>query len=416
MIPINYEEHSLLNDDLEGHIMYVSSPPNSTTTNQFTTSNMEDDCSDENNPQNPQHDSSSDEENSSDLSSTSDDEMDSDEDENSSSDSEGDDEKEIDLREWKLVYPMPHGDGSGLQQEGNSNITSPPFPPNQKLIELIGNESPMVDFSFVLQTRSDDPTPYIPDILYTSLVYQFYQSVRFHEKIRNKFDRVVADIKLVYSDNGEEVKKIIQVVEMNQTPIPANLIPEKPGGTSKDVLTGETKGLELVKPLIQREDNNSVMENRTKFNVDVVSFHYRQREFSLQIRYYFTEDYPPMDVSDVPFCVMQSASFTTFARRKNSQRILESRKRKKLQRMIDRKRERLNNIIPNSTLNTVYTLNSLSLGTIPLSQPQQPQATLNDFANGLKDLIYFSAVLPDDERRKAIDMALKQLVQNSRDI
>ncbi|KAF0977084.1 hypothetical protein FDP41_003737 [Naegleria fowleri] len=377
-------------------------------------------------------------------------------------------EENVDLREWKIVFPSVHekqqvselssnntrgdteilpassefrpthspltniGNSHAFQQNHQESIivvhdhqtniktTNEQHIPNifigmpkhERLAELLDpNESPISECTYILQTRSDDPTPYVPDHLYTSLVYQFYQSVLFHEKIRRKYEKVIADIKLVFHDTGEEVVKIVPIPEVNQKPIPANLIPEKQGGSSKEVISGDINGLELIKPISQRDDADSVMENRTKFNVDVVSFHYKHRPFCLQLRYYFPEDYPPSSPptnncdhpNDGPFCILHSAPFTTSARRKNSQRMIESKKRKKLQRLIDRKREKLQTHIAN--------------------QQQQQQAasttqpaTLEDFANKLKELIYFSAVLPKEDQRVAIQAALRSLVQNDKDI
>ncbi|KAG2387240.1 hypothetical protein C9374_001572 [Naegleria lovaniensis] len=383
-------------------------------------------------------------------------------DEEDASDEEEDEEYEeelkednIDLREWKIVYPsvpkkpqpIPesstyiHGnnmDSSKIPTTSPNNVNTNAFNKEQnhdheqpiivhdhqpmtneddhhnifigmtkheKLSELLdSDESPILEFTYILQTRSDDPTPYVPDHLYTSLVYQFYQSVLFHENIRKKYEKVIADVKLAFHDTGEEVVKIIPIPEVNQKPIPANLIPEKQGGSSKEVISGDTKGLELIKPISQREDTDSVMENRTKFNVDVVSFHYKHRPFCLQLRYYFPEDYPPMrnddHSNDRPFCIIHSAPFTTSARRKNSQRMIESKKRKKLQRLIDRKREKLQ-----------------TLSQQQMEMASSPQtATLDDFANKLKELVYFSAVLSNEDKRIAIQTALRSLVQNDRDI
>ncbi|EFC42050.1 predicted protein [Naegleria gruberi] len=355
--------------------------------------------------------SSSDEDSSSEM-----DESDTTEDDEEMEDEE--DEENVDLREWQICYPTNtstlytssnnFGSSSApieISHEENSFINETIFSlmaKNQKLIELIGSESPIIDYSYVLQTRSDDPTPYIPENLYTSLVYQFHQTVLFHEKIRRNYEKIIADIKLAFRDTGEEVQKIVQVVEMNQIPVPANLIPEKQGGVTKDVIAGDIRGLELMKPLSQREDPNSIMENRTKFNIDVVSAHYKNRAFTIQIRYYFPEDYYE---DDLPFCIVQGAPFLTSARRKKPQRTAESKKRKKIQRLIDEKRARLQEIHGSNTAIQV-----------PVPQSTQPVSTLEDFSNGLRELIYFVALLPQEDKQRAIDMALRTLVQNDKDI
>ncbi|KAL9642243.1 hypothetical protein ABK040_007243 [Willaertia magna] len=330
-----------------------------------------------------------------------------------------DEEERLDFRDWKVIYPSQEEEImiKKIENSEDDNINNNT---NEK------HNYPIKDFTFIVQTRSDDPTPYLPENLYTSLVYQFHQAILFHESIRK---------------SGEEVTKAMQSqLDPTKAIIPANLVPEQlnKNTASDEVIVGETKGLELTTPPTQLykdqtnvEEHYLALENRSKFSIGVVSFHYKQKAFVLQLRYYFPENYPPVeDEQDKPFCVVQSAPFHSFARRRNAQKVKEQTKRKRLLRAMEKNKKLKASLLSGLErgsfgFNFSNLLGNSTFGNTPLinSQPEEPvskktvQNNLEqEFMTNLKDLIVFSSILSEDERKLGLGLALRKLAKVDHDV
>jgi hypothetical protein len=231
---------------------------------------------------------------------------------------------------------------------------------------LTDNDRPFIDnIRLEIKTRTDAVSSTIPEKLYSSLKYQFTQTLRVR---RDQYEQqpnsmVFCNIKVVDPNNGVTILK-----------------------NDKPILEGRTSSITLIRDKRNNDEDQEfvALTCKTKLEFGDCSYHFKRMHFSLRCEYFL-----PSDPNNF-LVVATSAPFQVFARR--------------VKRHIDDERDfdhALNN-------------NELDLETEEPPQKKartnKKQVSLNEYKRVLNELIQFKDKLNANERKIAIESAIKRLL------
>jgi hypothetical protein len=144
-----------------------------------------------------------------------------------------------------------------------------------------------------IKTRTETPSPAMPDRLYSSLKYSLFISIELGDDFPKENSFILARVHVVHADTCKKVTKV-----------------DKP-------LKGQ------VEVALTRISSRTSLEGKLMIQFGDLSYHKEQQNYRLEVHFFLPSN------TNTPIEIMRSAAFRVYARKPNKKKFYGSQKRKR---------------------------------------------------------------------------------------